>query len=400
MLGVLAALALLSGAGEADDQRADAGVSDGPSRAVVVDLEGGAPSSEALAPAEDARERRWITHTVTPRERLSTIAARYGVRRDDVAEWNKLSSRRAKVKVGQRLRIHAAQEPPPRQAITHVVQAGDTWSSIATMHRVDYRDLLAYNWPRPELTPGKEVTVWIDPGIPRTVNLKHGPEPGPLPEGLDGAQSVGAPNRGRLRGAVHLPESPLYTRGHERWLWGSSHAIKALIAGIADFRYSSGFDGELIIGSMSLRRGGRFRPHKSHQSGRDVDVRLPLLPGVPMTAFPNADEIDWSAAWELVRALVATGEVEVIFLEGPLQRLLFQAALWEGMAAEELTEVIAWPNRHGNEHAIVRHSKGHDGHIHVRFRCGPDEPRCRPKRRPREAPAPALASSGPRASRM
>ncbi|MEZ4452281.1 MAG: penicillin-insensitive murein endopeptidase [Nannocystaceae bacterium] len=333
MLGALAALALLVGAGDAGDSRGDLG--DVPSRATIVDLEGGVAPPTAAA-ALEAGERRWITHTVTPRERLASIAARYGVRRDDVVEWNNLRSRRAPLKTGTRLRIHTSRVPPPRRAITYVAQAGDSWSSIAVMHRVDYRDLVTYNWPRRAVTPGAEVTVWIDPGMPRTVNVKHGPQPGSLPEGLDGARSVGAPSRGRLKDAIQLPESPLYTRGHERWLWGSSHAVRSLIAGIAEFRYRSGYEGEVIVGSMSLRRGGRFRPHKSHQSGRDVDVRLPLLPGVPLTAFPNADEIDWSASWELVRAIIDTGEVEVIFLEGPLQRLLFQAALWEGMSAEEL----------------------------------------------------------------
>ncbi|MBK8264733.1 MAG: penicillin-insensitive murein endopeptidase [Nannocystis sp.] len=178
-------------------------------------------------------------------------------------------------------------------------------------------------------------------------------------------------------------------------MWGSSHTIRALHAAIADFRHQSGFAGEIVIGSMSLRRGGRFAPHRSHQSGRDVDIRLPLLPALPLTAFPNADEIDWPAAWELVRALVRTGEIEVIFLEGPLQRRLYQAALWEGATPDQLREIIAWPNRKGHEGALVRHSRGHDGHIHVRFRCGPDEPRCRPRRRDPEATWLASAPHSP-----
>ena len=380
MLAALAALALLVGAG-AGDPRGDAG--DAPLRAVQVDLEGGpgAPAPPPAARLEADAPRTWVVHVVTPHERLSQIAARYAVKRDEIAEWNKLSSRRAAVKPGQRLRVHARRAPPPRQAITYTALPEDTWASIAVRHRVDLRDLQADNWPKRQLQPGDQLTVWIDPGRPRTVNVAPGPPPPPLPPGLDGALSVGTPSRGRLKDAVQLPESPLYTRGFDRWLWGSTHTIESLITAIGDFRAQSGFEGEIVIGSMSLRRGGRFRPHRSHQSGRDVDVRLPLLPGIPLTAFPNADEIDWPAAWELVSALVRTGEVEVIFLEGPLQRRLYQAALWEGADPEQLREVIAWPNRKGNERAIVRHSRGHDGHIHVRFRCGHDEPRCRPRRK-------------------
>jgi murein endopeptidase len=335
---------------------------------------------------------------VIPRERLSQIAARYGVTREDIVRWNDLSGPRVELKRGTRLRVHARQVPPPREEIAYEVLEGDTWSSIAVKHHVDYRDLLGWNWPRPkELGPGHALTIWVDPGRPRTVNLRYGPPPPPLPEGLDGAQSVGRPARGRLRAGIQLPESDLYTRGHERWLWASSHTLRNLLTAIGEFRYSSGYEGELIIGSMSRRRGGRFPPHRSHQSGRDVDIRLPLLPGVPSNFSPNADEIDWAAAWELVRHLVATEEVEVIFLEGPLQRRLYQAALWEGAVAEELRPIIAWPNRQGNEKAIVRHSRGHDGHIHVRFRCGLDEPRCRPRRRRPKPPPELVAAPAPSA---
>ncbi|MEZ4384533.1 MAG: penicillin-insensitive murein endopeptidase [Nannocystaceae bacterium] len=403
MLAALAALALLVGRGEEDPDVGDEAVARAAEGAAAVDAEADAApdiDADALDEADvDEAPREWIKHTVIPRERLSQIAARYGVTREDVVRWNDLSGPRVELKRGARLRVHARQVPPPREEITYEVVEGDTWSSVAVRHRVDYRDLLAWNWPRPkELEPGLELSIWVDPGAPRTVNLRHGPPPPPLPEGLDGSQSVGRPARGRLRGGVQLPESELYTRGHERWLWGSSHALRSLITAIGEFRYSSGYAGEIVVGSMSRRRGGRFPPHRSHQSGRDADIRLPLLPGVPSSFAPNADEIDWSAAWELVRHLVATDEVEVIFLEGPLQRRLYQAALWEGAVAEELRPIIAWPNRQGNEKAIVRHSRGHDGHIHVRFRCGFDEPRCRPRRRrptpPQELAAVPSATAG------
>lgn len=391
MLAALTALSLLAGQGaseeaqeetvvQVDRERVDASGSDGDGDG--IDGEGADASGTGEEEKSSGAGRVWIRHVVTPRERLSQIAARYGVKRDDLVEWNKLDSKRAKLRTGTRLRVLARKTPPPRQEITYVVEDGDTWSSIAIKHRVDYHDLLGVNWPRPKsLEPGLELTVWIDPGRPQTVNLRNGPSPPALPEGLDGALSRGKPARGRLTNGIQLPESDLYDRGHERWLWGSSHTLRNLLQGLGEFRYSSGYEGSIVIGSISRRRGGRFPPHRSHQSGRDVDIRLPLLPGLPTTVAPNADEIDWAASWELVRALVETQEVEVIFLEGPLQRRLYQAALWEGVIAEDLKPIIAWPNRQGNEKALVRHSRGHDGHIHVRFRCGPEEPRCRPRRR-------------------
>ncbi len=38
------------------------------------------------------------------------------------------------------------------------------------------------------------------------------------------------------------------------------------------------------------------------------------------------------------------------------------------------------PNWSGPHKPLVRHSDGHDTHIHVRVRCGDDEPRCRSER--------------------
>ncbi len=71
----------------------------------------------------------------------------------------------------------------------------------------------------------------------------------------------------------------------------------------------------------------------------------------------------------------------MIFLDIHLQRRVFQAALWEGATPEEIRPILLWPAGKGSGRALVRHEEGHDGHIHVRVRCGPDEPRCRPRRK-------------------
>jgi murein endopeptidase len=176
---------------------------------------------------------------------------------------------------------------------------------------------------------------------------------------------------------VQLPERTEYTRRHPSSSWGSSHTIENLIRALASFRHRSGFEGEVVVMAISRRHGRRFPPHDSHQSGRDVDIRLPLLPHVPDTALPNPDEVDWAATWELVRGLADTGAVDAIYLQVELQRRLYQAALWEGMEPEQLGSIIQWPSKSGPDGALVRHEAGHENHMHVRFRCGPAESRCR-----------------------
>ena len=328
-----------------------------------------------LADPHALEEPRWITHRTTPGERLVHTAVRFGVTPQELVQWNDLASPRQRVPAGRRLKVHARRLPPERQRVTYVVQPGDTWAEVAIAHRVDRRMLQAYNWHKKRLQPGDELAIWTDPGIAPTVGVRHGP---PIPEMIEsepGGASVGRPQRGRIADPVPLPERPWYTNGRPEWLWGSSHTIAQVQAALASFRHRTGFEGEIVVGAISRESGGPFPPHQSHQSGRDVDVRLPLLPGLASRPNPHPDEIDWSAAWELVRAFIDTEQVQFIFLERKLQRRLYEAARWAGVSHEELAALIDWVD--GRRTAPVRHARGHDGHIHVRIACAPDEDRCR-----------------------
>ena len=335
----------------------------------------------ALAPGttEIPERPRRVRHVVRPRERLVQIAVRYGVTVRQLRAWNPdLELRDGRPRKGTRLKVRARRLPPPRCKITHRLQPGEDLGTLAVRYRAEYRDLLAYNWNNRSPEVGDEVVVWIDPDFPpRTVGLRPGP---PVPEPFDvpqGARSVGRPHRGRLEHGQQLPEAPWYPLREPRISYGSSHTLGVIMEALATFRARTGYEGEVVIGSISRPWGRRFPPHRSHQSGRDVDIRLPLLPGVRAHPDPDPDEIDWSAAWELVRAFVDTGQVQVIFFDIHLQRRLYQAALWEGATPEDLRPVLQWPAGRGSGLAVVRHEPGHDGHIHVRVRCGGDEPRCR-----------------------
>jgi murein endopeptidase len=188
--------------------------------------------------------------------------------------------------------------------------------------------------------------------------------------------SVGSANRGRVRNAVQLPENPpLYTIRNPDHSWGSSNAVEQLQVGMAIFREQTGFKRQIVICDMSLRNGGRFRPHRSHTSGRDVDIRLPLLAGVPEDTLPeNPAVVDWDAAWALIKALVATGEVHYLFLARSRLVHLYKAAQRAGESPEDLTVLIQYPG-HGRN-TLVRHSAGHTKHMHVRWKCAPSEEQC------------------------
>ncbi len=338
---------------------------------------------------------KWIRHETGPRETLPQIAVRYGVEVQHLREWNPitLDESRKYLREGTTLRIKANRIPPARFAVSYTSVPGDTWESVAVDHRVDVRDLKALNGAALDddsmapLEAGRELTIWVDPAIDWTVFREPGValDPAWLEMIPDTALSHGHPNRGKIKGEpVQLPEIPqLYTRRFDRIAHGSSHAIRTIVSAIANFRHDSGYEGEIIVGSIARPNGGRFPPHRSHQSGRDVDIRLPLLPwyDTATSSNPRAEEIDWRATWALIDAFLATGQVEMIFLEHQLQRPLYYAALSLGATPEELDQIISWPRRDGKGKQIIRHARGHDGHIHVRIKCGADEPTCKTRRR-------------------
>lgn len=335
----------------------------------------------ALSPALEEFDRsKWIRHRIRHRERVSQIAARYGVRREKLVEWNKLDPQKPYPPKRRRsLKVRTRRLPPPRIQVAYVPEEEETWGDVAAALRVEIPDLRAWNWQRRSIKAGAPLMVWVDPAVVWSYRPDGGPE---VPESFDvadGGFSVGRPHRGRLVGAVQLPESPLYTRGVSRVLWGSSYTVRNLMEAFANFRHDTGFEHEIIVGSISKRNGRRLPPHKSHQSGRDVDIRLPLLPHVPQTKSPNADEIDWYATWGLIKALGETEAVTVVFLEADLHRRVYEAARSMGESRETLEDYLIFPQWRPKAAPLVRHSDGHDEHIHVRFRCGDDEPKCKGK---------------------
>lgn len=354
-------------------------------------LAGAEPQAPAVAseaschrPGHDATllaEPVWSEHVVRPRERLGQIAVRYGVTREDLVAWNRLSGPRARVPAGKKLTVLSRRVPPPWESIVYTALAGDTWAEVAVRYKVLPVELKRWNpkFAARPLEPGAKLKIWSDPSAPRTVNCRRGEPPPPLVFRRD-AESLGHASGGRLKHGILLPKSPLWKRGKDSGLWLSSHTLATMFEAFTSLRVERGYEGEIFIGSLSRKRGGRFPPHRSHRTGLDIDIRLPLLPSVPPETYPNPDAVDWPALWELIESFLDTGEVSVIFLDRRLQERLYWAARWDGLTHEQLAPVIHWPRKDKKWAAIVRHSRGHKGHIHVRLLCGPQEARCKPAR--------------------
>jgi hypothetical protein len=193
----------------------------------------------------------------------------------------------------------------------------------------------------------------------------------------DGATSIGTPDGGRLANGLPLPFRPhLYTRRDATRSFGTSQTLRTLEAAFTAFRRERGITAEVVIGDISAPGGGAFSPHVSHTSGRDIDIRLVLAPGVDRTTVPfAAADVDWDATWALVHSILEAGDVTYVFLDRDRQPYLRAAAERAGVHAALLDRWFETPGAYDPD-AVIRHESGHRAHIHVRLGCMGQGPRC------------------------
>lgn len=192
-------------------------------------------------------------------------------------------------------------------------------------------------------------------------------------------RSVGAPNKGRLRNGVPLPEGDHWRlRQRRARAYGSEHSVEALVMALE--AYGEAFpDSEPVrLGDLSARNGGRLSPHVSHRTGRDVDIGYVLKPGTRGDRYwqsANEKTFDVEKNWFLIRALIETGRVQRIFLSGRLQRQLMARARTE-LSDAEMQRYFRPANPDPTTRSIIRHWRGHRDHMHVRFTCEPENRSC------------------------
>ncbi len=219
--------------------------------------------------------------------------------------------------------------------------------------------------------------------------------------------SVGYPNRGLLRFGMRInDDKDLRVKvGSLNSRHGTGELVRLIeyAAHEVAFRYPRS---RLTVGDLSRPGGGRFRPHKSHQSGRDVDLGFYMLDRkstpvnnhafVPFNSkgvgrqWGAIYKFDAARNWALMESLLShpTIDVQHIFVANAAKRKLLNQALKERANPELLMRarrVISQP----------RHGAPHRSHFHVRVYCSDDDrPICKDRPpfyawhdRPTEAPA-------------
>ena len=192
--------------------------------------------------------------------------------------------------------------------------------------------------------------------------------------------SLGSPNRsGRLRGGVPLPEGPsrFFRKPRDR-VYGTRLTVSALVSASDEYiqRYPAG--PPVTIGDLSKRKGRHLFPHRSHRSGRDVDIGYIQNEGVPMWSQMNAERMNVEKTWFFTQRLIASGVILHIYMDRSVQEMLYAEAS-KTLSQAELDHIFQYPRRKMLSRAptVLRHWQGHRNHMHVRFECAAWNRRCR-----------------------
>lgn len=313
-----------------------------------------------------------VAHIVRPGETVQEIAGRYDEAPRWLRKWNRLTGN-PDLRPRTKLSVRAQRRPPLREPVSYTTLEGDTVASVAVAH-----GLGAKAWARTlrkksdhVFAPGTELELWRDPTLSTWVANAD-----PHPTVPAQAWSVGAPDDGYLANAVRIPHDPAWSLRFEHRAYGSSYAVRATVDALHEFRQRSAYTGPLRVWSMSRHYGGALPDHDSHQSGRDLDVKLPLRADLAPTLAVEAKWVDYAALWYLLSAFVDTGTVQSIFLDYELQARVHAAALALGVDEATRLRVLQYPRPPLSPKGLVRDLEGHDDHIHVRFSCAPWEVFC------------------------
>jgi len=202
-----------------------------------------------------------------------------------------------------------------------------------------------------------------DPSAPRytaelddeALALKFKQDPSSL-----GSLSLGLVGQGRLMNAARFPAGTNWTLTTPHAAYATQETIGYIITAVTEVTRQFPGATPLRINGLSSRDGGRLRPHKSHQNGRDVDLGF-YYPGETVRVRARERVIDPAKNWALVKALVTLTDVQMILVDKRIQRVLYEFAGEQGEDPAWLDSVFKGP------HAIVKHARRHRDHFHVRF---------------------------------
>jgi len=171
----------------------------------------------------------------------------------------------------------------------------------------------------------------------------------------------------RPLGLVQLKSGAGFVVSNPKRAWGTRLAVYRINMVMASYRQRFPKSQPVIVLDMSKRGGGPLHGHMTHMDGRDADIPL-VLEQVPDITKVTQRIVDLERTWYLLKAFVDSCDVDYIFLDRDLQRLLREHAQLKGHSAEELGLIVQYPASVRSVTGLVRHWPNHKDHMHVHFR--------------------------------
>lgn len=192
------------------------------------------------------------------------------------------------------------------------------------------------------------------------------------------SMSVGSVTSGSLESPCRIAASgPGYVSTNKNG-YGTDETVALLQWAALQMAQQFPGSSPLVIGALSKPEGGFYPPHKSHQSGRDVDLGYPRVDKGARQFLPtDASSVDTERLWALLDAWLASGRLGFVFMDYDLQAVLYQDLLDGGYSEAQLEPLFQYPAPRSAPKGLIRHAAGHADHLHVRFRCpDSDRPNC------------------------
>lgn len=314
-----------------------------------------ADSARGSAPLRDTDEG--LVYEVAPGDTLSEIAVRLEIPIEQLLASNP-DLDPDHIREGQPLRVDGG-----RRRIEHRVGRGESLSHVALRWHVRIDEILRWNpgLRRDRVRQGRRLVIYT---------------PRPTSESL----SIGHPSAGRLQhGRRLLPHRGIVIRQPAR-AWGTDETVRFIRAGFDAMLRADADAPRVEVHDLSLRHGGPMRGHRSHESGRDVDIAYyqhACPRGVCRFGRIGPQNLDVARQWRLLHHWLERGHVEAIFMDHDLQAALYEHARSEGVSRRDLSRWFQYPREPDNRYGVIRHHPLHADHFHVRFACHRSDPDCR-----------------------
>jgi LysM repeat protein len=181
-----------------------------------------------------------------------------------------------------------------------------------------------------------------------------------------GSASLGVAEAGRLVNGVPFPDGDgeAFTVLSPESAFGTQETIEFVMVAAGRVKQKFPDAPPLRINHIGKAGGGYLKPHRTHQSGRDVDLGFYYKPGVALGSPNQRREklIDLAANWQLIRTLATETDVHFILVDERIQRVLYAYALKLGEDKEWLNSLF-----HNGANSLFHHARHHRDHFHVRF---------------------------------